>query len=74
MSQVNKWLAEQSGLMNEQLTADFLARRRKPRQDPSIMDWKKVTGEENVPVVNRITGKKVCKLFNYLFYLFFNQQ
>lgn len=63
MSQVNKWLAEQSGLMNEQLTSDFLARRRKPRQDPSIMDWKKVTGEENVPVVNRITGKKVCIIF-----------
>jgi chromodomain-helicase-DNA-binding protein 7 len=63
MIQVNKWLAEQSGLMPDQshgnLNSDFLSRRRRPRVDPSIMDWKKVTGEENVPVINRITGKKV---------------
>jgi hypothetical protein len=27
--------------------------------DPSLLDWKKLTGEENVSVINRLTGKKV---------------
>ena len=59
--QVNKWLAEQTALMPEQpLTSDYLApRRRRPRVDPSLLDWKKLTGEENVSVINRLTGKKV---------------
>jgi chromodomain-helicase-DNA-binding protein 7 len=59
--QVNKWLAEQTALMPEQpLTSDYLApRRRRPRVDPSLLDWKKLTGDENVSVINRLTGKKV---------------
>ncbi|CAB3373521.1 Hypothetical predicted protein [Cloeon dipterum] len=60
-AKVKKWLSEQSGLVNNELTADFLARRRKPRQEqtPPILDWKKITGEENIPVINRSTGKKL---------------
>ncbi|PSN41757.1 hypothetical protein C0J52_08864 [Blattella germanica] len=58
---VNKWLAEQTALNPEQpLTTDYLApRRRRPRVDPSLLDWKKLTGEENVSVINRLTGKKI---------------
>lgn len=41
------------------LGSDFLPRRRRPRVDPTLLDWKKLTGEENVSVINRITGKKV---------------
>lgn len=45
------------------LCADFLSapRRRRPRVDPTLLDWKKLTGEENVSVINRLTGKKVNK-------------
>lgn len=58
-AKVNKWLAEQT--MSEQLGAEYLSapRRRRPRVDPSLLDWKKLTGEENVAVINRLTGKKV---------------
>lgn len=58
---MNKWLAEQSAVLAEQpLSADYLApRRRRPRVDPSLLDWKKLTGEENVSVINRVTGKKL---------------
>lgn len=64
ISQVNKWLAEQSGGPPDQvvagLSADYLGpRRRRPRVDPTLLDWKKLTGEENVSVINRLTGKKV---------------
>jgi len=61
-AKVNKWLAEQSA-MSEQC-AEYLnaPRRRRPRVDPSLLDWKKLTGEENVAVINRITGKKVIIL------------
>lgn len=61
-AKVNKWLAEQSAVAAEQpgLGADYLApRRRRPRVDPSLLDWKKLTGEENVSVINRATGKKL---------------
>uniref|UniRef100_A0A0C9QNG6 Chd7_2 protein n=1 Tax=Fopius arisanus TaxID=64838 RepID=A0A0C9QNG6_9HYME len=59
-AKVNKWLAEQTA-MSDQLSAEYLnaPRRRRPRVDPSLLDWKKLTGEENVAVINRITGKKV---------------
>ena len=59
-AKVNKWLAEQTA-MSEQLGAEYLnaPRRRRPRVDPSLLDWKKLTGEENVAVINRLTGKKV---------------
>lgn len=61
-AKVNKWLAEQNSLVPDQpLSADYLSasRRRRPRVDPSLLDWKKLTGEEQVPVMNRFTGKKV---------------
>lgn len=63
---VNKWLAEQNALMTDQpMSADFLSapRRRRPRVDPTLLDWKKLTGEENVSVINRTTGKKVNASF-----------
>jgi len=59
---VNKWLAEQHMPEQQPLPADFLSsvpRRRRPRVDPTLLDWKKLTGEENVSVINRETGKKV---------------
>lgn len=59
-AKVNKWLAEQSVLAEQPLSADYLApRRRRPRVDPSLLDWKKLTGDENVSVINRATGKKL---------------
>ena len=63
-AKVNKWLAEQTA-MSEQLNAEYLnaPRRRRPRVDPSALNWKNLTGEENVAVINRLTGKKVC--FNF---------
>lgn len=59
-AKVNKWLAEQTA-MSEQLNAEYLnaPRRRRPRVDPSALNWKNLTGEENVAVINRLTGKKV---------------
>lgn len=47
----------------QSLGADFMSapRRRRPRVDPTLLDWKKLTGEENVSVINRMTGKKVRK-------------
>ena len=40
---------------------DSLSRggRRGQRLDPRVIDWEKVTGEENVSVFNRYTGKRV---------------
>lgn len=60
-AKVNKWLAEQNIALAEQpLGADYLAtRRRRPRVDPTLLDWKKLTGDENVSVVHRVTGKKL---------------
>jgi len=51
-------------MTDQPISADFLSapRRRRPRVDPTLLDWKKLTGEENVSVINRTTGKKV-KLF-----------
>lgn len=56
-------------MTDQPLSADFLSapRRRRPRVDPTLLDWKKLTGEENVSVINRTTGKKVN--FNNLSYL-----
>ena len=34
-------------------------RGRRPRVDPAMLDPTKLTGEENVSVINRLTGKKV---------------
>ena len=56
-------MADQTALMSPEqtLNADYLntARRRGPRVDPTLLDWKKLTGDENVSVINRTTGKKV---------------
>lgn len=61
---VSKWLADQQGITPERPTspdADLLdpKRRRKPRIDPSLLDWNRLSGEENVSVINRLTGKKI---------------
>lgn len=60
---MNKWLADQTALMSPEqaVSTDYLnaARRRRPRVDPTLLDWKKLTGDENVSVINRTTGKKV---------------
>ncbi|CAG0889163.1 unnamed protein product [Darwinula stevensoni] len=32
---------------------------RRPRVDPNALDWNRLTGEENVAVINRLTGKKI---------------
>ena len=32
---------------------------RKPKFDPAFLEVEKLTGEENVSVINRLTGKKV---------------
>ena len=47
---------------------DYPERRRgrKPKVDPAFLDVDKLTGEENVSVVNRLTGKKVINV-PYLF-------
>lgn len=37
---------------------DGRRRGRRPRIDPSKLDYERLTGEENVSVINRITGKK----------------
>ncbi|XP_031342134.1 chromodomain-helicase-DNA-binding protein 7 isoform X2 [Photinus pyralis] len=60
-AKVNKWLAEQNAALAEQpLNADYLTpRRRRPRVDPSLLDWKKLTGNENVSVIHRVTNKKL---------------
>lgn len=60
-AKVNKWLAEQNAALAEQpLGSDYLnPRRRRPRVDPTLLDWKKLTGDENVSVINRVTGKKL---------------
>lgn len=60
-AKVNKWLAEQNAALAEQpLSSDYLApRRRRPRVDPTLLDWKKLTGDENVSVINRVSGKKL---------------
>lgn len=54
------------------LSADFISapRRRRPRVDPTLLDWKKLTGEENVSVVNRETGKKVSRPYFEITYYF----
>ncbi|XP_067128566.1 LOW QUALITY PROTEIN: chromodomain-helicase-DNA-binding protein 7-like [Centruroides vittatus] len=38
---------------------DSRRRGRRPRIDPSKLDYERLTGEENVSVINRITGKKI---------------
>lgn len=69
-AKVNKWLAEQTA-MSEQLSAEYLnaPRRRRPRVDPSLLDWKKLTGEENVAVINRLTGKKVRQVSTRIYHI-----
>jgi chromodomain-helicase-DNA-binding protein 7 len=59
-AKVNKWLAEHANLPPEGSTSpEDNKRRRKPRTDPLLMDWAKLTGDENISVVHRVSGKKV---------------
>ena len=61
-AKVNKWLAEHANLTPDRpVSPEFMdgRRRRRPRVDPMLLDWNKLSGEENVPVVNRLSGKKV---------------
>lgn len=69
--QVNKWLAEHH-TPEQSLSADFLTapRRRRPRVDPTLLDWKKLSGDENVSVINRETGKKVSRESDVFFRVF----
>lgn len=76
-AKVNKWLAEQqNSIVPEQpLSADYLSaaaaaasRRRRPRVDPSLLDWKKLTGEEIKSMMNKLNGK-FLPVFNY-FYIY----
>lgn len=48
-------------MTDQSMSTDLFSapRRRRPRVDPTLLDWKKLTGEENVSVINRTTGKKV---------------
>jgi chromodomain-helicase-DNA-binding protein 7 len=57
-------------MTDQQMSADFLSapRRRRPRVDPTLLDWKKLTGEENVSVINRTTGKKVQLIISTLLF------
>ncbi|CAH1779419.1 unnamed protein product [Owenia fusiformis] len=62
---LDQWLDEHPGYMvdkPDQVEEDFLIdrrRRRRPRLDPTKLDVKTVTGEENVSVIHRDTGKKI---------------
>ncbi|CAC5413135.1 CHD9 [Mytilus coruscus] len=60
---LEKWLDEHPGYMIADCEEDFYddipRRGRKSRLDPSMIDPMMMTGEENVSVVNRITGKKI---------------
>lgn len=60
-AKVNKWLAEHANMTPERPPSpEFVdRRRRRPRTDPLMMDWNKLNGEENVPVIHRTNGKKV---------------
>ena len=41
-------------------------RKRRPRVDPAKLDMSQITGEENVSVINRETGKKVSTKSDFL--------
>jgi len=60
-AKVNKWLAEHANMTPERPPSpEFVdRRRRRPRTDPLMLDWNKLSGEENVPVIHRVSGKKV---------------
>ncbi|XP_013394879.1 chromodomain-helicase-DNA-binding protein 8 isoform X2 [Lingula anatina] len=64
---LEKWLRHHPGYMADDDEVEeppepvvFERRRgRKPRVDPATLDLKKITGDENVSVINRETGKKI---------------
>ncbi|XP_055681908.1 uncharacterized protein LOC129789277 isoform X4 [Lutzomyia longipalpis] len=64
-AKVNKWLAEQSAALTEEaLSMDYRSRSRSrqqstPTMQDSIFSRKALTGEESVPVINKITGKRL---------------
>jgi len=63
-AKVNKWLAEHANLTPERPITPPESmdgrRGRRPKVDPMQLDWNKLSGEENVPVVNRTNQKRVC--------------
>uniref|UniRef100_A0A6B2EIQ7 Putative snf2 family dna-dependent atpase n=1 Tax=Phlebotomus kandelakii TaxID=1109342 RepID=A0A6B2EIQ7_9DIPT len=64
-AKVNKWLAEQSAALTEEaLGMDYRSRSRSrqpstPTLQDNIFSRKALTGEESVPVINKITGKRL---------------
>ncbi|XP_055711038.1 chromodomain-helicase-DNA-binding protein 7 isoform X3 [Phlebotomus papatasi] len=64
-AKVNKWLAEQSAALTEEaLGMDYRSRSRSrqpatPTMQDNIFSRKALTGEESVPVINKITGKRL---------------
>lgn len=61
-AKVNKWLAEQNAALADQALSMDYRRSRTQRAEPSpaqSFNWKNWTGEENVPVINKLTGKRL---------------
>ncbi|GAB0094499.1 chromodomain-helicase-DNA-binding protein 7 isoform X1 [Sergentomyia squamirostris] len=64
-AKVNKWLAEQSAALTEEaLGMDYRSRSRSrqpstPTMQDNVFTRKSLTGEESVPVINKITGKRL---------------
>ncbi|KAL5021350.1 hypothetical protein ScPMuIL_000505 [Solemya velum] len=68
---IERWLEENPGYIVDRpdITEEELAmesqelpekrRGRRPRLDPALLDYEKLSGEENVSVINRLTGKKI---------------
>ncbi|XP_061162484.1 chromodomain-helicase-DNA-binding protein 8-like [Saccostrea echinata] len=67
---LDKWLDEHPGYMVDRPPEMYMEeedmlehgdrrRGRRPKVDPAMLDPMKLTGEENVAVVNRITGKRI---------------
>ncbi|KAK3086718.1 hypothetical protein FSP39_022463 [Pinctada imbricata] len=49
----------ESSLLEDNEYTEISRKGRKPKVDPALLDPGKITGEENVSVVNRLTGKKI---------------
>ena len=67
MSQYVRNLVEDEMCLFSQEPISDKPRKRRPRVDPNKLDLNNLTGEENVSVINRETGKKVKFMFKELF-------